>query len=336
MYSVCILINKSMYPYSYPSAQDLWTGCKRWLSAIRGAPENDDRVISELHSEAVIEQVWTCTWRPWSCELRGHNRATLEIHLEAVTSSPGHWDLGWRWILVLGAIRVSWGGLVIWRLRLHRSRLVYRLAACCRVCFVQGLNGCYVRNPISQCRIGIGLTSEPDSAEWLLIVRRFGAVVSYLRWQIRYHFPSSPIVTMYHPAFPIELDIKGGRLLFLWLRVEWLLAFNWFAVIAEVIAGFLLRGARLAVFGRRKAFVVSCAMASALPVRLSAFIDFLSYPRHWWLVGTAASTGLIGLARFSIASVVGSIGITGSVFRRSGDRWFKITFLITSYLWLRC
>ena len=39
---------------------------------------------SEIHYEAVIEQVCRCTWMPWSCELGGPNRASLEIHLEAV------------------------------------------------------------------------------------------------------------------------------------------------------------------------------------------------------------------------------------------------------------
>jgi len=50
--------------------------------------------------EAVIERVWRCTWRPWSCDfanalwrpwlsdfsdaLGGHDRASLETHLDAV------------------------------------------------------------------------------------------------------------------------------------------------------------------------------------------------------------------------------------------------------------
>jgi len=36
-------------------------------------------VNSEIHSEAVIERVWRCTWRPRSSELR----ESLEMHLEA-------------------------------------------------------------------------------------------------------------------------------------------------------------------------------------------------------------------------------------------------------------
>ena len=34
------------------------------------APEDDDRVNSEIHSEAMTEGVWRCTWRLRSCELR--------------------------------------------------------------------------------------------------------------------------------------------------------------------------------------------------------------------------------------------------------------------------
>jgi len=45
-------------------------------------------VNSEIHSEAVIERVWRCTWRPRLRELRdalgGHDRASLEMHFEAI------------------------------------------------------------------------------------------------------------------------------------------------------------------------------------------------------------------------------------------------------------
>jgi len=45
-------------------------------------------VTLEMHSEAVIERVWRCTWRPRSSELRdalgGRDRASLDMHLEAV------------------------------------------------------------------------------------------------------------------------------------------------------------------------------------------------------------------------------------------------------------
>jgi len=46
-------------------------------------------VNSEMRLEAVIEQVWRCTGRPRSSELRdalgGHDRSSLEMHWEAVT-----------------------------------------------------------------------------------------------------------------------------------------------------------------------------------------------------------------------------------------------------------
>jgi len=44
-------------------------------------------VNSEMHFKAVIERVWRCNWRPRFSELRatlgGHDRASLEMHLEA-------------------------------------------------------------------------------------------------------------------------------------------------------------------------------------------------------------------------------------------------------------
>jgi len=44
-------------------------------------------VSSEIHSEAVIEQVWRCNWIPKLGELRdvqgGRDRASLDLHLEA-------------------------------------------------------------------------------------------------------------------------------------------------------------------------------------------------------------------------------------------------------------
>jgi len=45
-------------------------------------------VNSEMHFEAVIERVWRWNWRPRSSELRaalrGRNRSSLEMYLEAV------------------------------------------------------------------------------------------------------------------------------------------------------------------------------------------------------------------------------------------------------------
>jgi hypothetical protein len=83
--------------YSHPSiyttislpsyTQYIWTGYRRCLSAVLGAPENDDQVNSEIHCAPVIERVWRCNWRSRLSELRdalgGHDQACLEMHLEA-------------------------------------------------------------------------------------------------------------------------------------------------------------------------------------------------------------------------------------------------------------
>jgi len=56
------------------------------MRAIRGAPENDDRVISDMHLEAVIERDWRCNWRSRLSQLRdalgGRDRASLETEIE--------------------------------------------------------------------------------------------------------------------------------------------------------------------------------------------------------------------------------------------------------------
>jgi len=87
-----LCINKSMYLYSYQIyPQYIWTGCRLCLRAIQGAPEDDDGANSEMHLEAVIKQVWSCTWRPRWSELRdvpgGRNWACLGMHLETITSA---------------------------------------------------------------------------------------------------------------------------------------------------------------------------------------------------------------------------------------------------------
>jgi hypothetical protein len=57
------------------------------VRASRGGLGNDDRVNSEIHSEAVIQRVWRCNWRLRLSELRdargGHDRVDLEMHLAA-------------------------------------------------------------------------------------------------------------------------------------------------------------------------------------------------------------------------------------------------------------
>jgi len=69
--------------------------CRRCLWTIRDSPENDDWLNSQIHSEAVIEQDWTCRCRAWSSKfahpLWGQNRASLKIHhLQNVIRSGSH------------------------------------------------------------------------------------------------------------------------------------------------------------------------------------------------------------------------------------------------------
>jgi len=68
-----------------------------WSSEFGYTLGNHDGVRLDKYLEAVIERVWRyslwgcdhmslgmCTCRPWSCELQGHNRASLEMHKEAM------------------------------------------------------------------------------------------------------------------------------------------------------------------------------------------------------------------------------------------------------------
>ena len=52
-------------------------GSSEWRDTCGG----QDRVNPGLHLEAVIERDWRCTSMPLSCELGGHNQASLEMHL---------------------------------------------------------------------------------------------------------------------------------------------------------------------------------------------------------------------------------------------------------------
>jgi hypothetical protein len=112
MYSVCILTYVSMYLYSYPSTHGIsgldagGTGVlfegrqkmtiertQKYTTRPRSSKFGDalgsqGQVNSEMHFEAVIEQVWRCNWRLRLSELRdglgGGDRASLEMHWEAV------------------------------------------------------------------------------------------------------------------------------------------------------------------------------------------------------------------------------------------------------------
>jgi len=53
--------------------------------------------------QVVIERVWRCIWRPRSNDCGGHNRASLETHLEAVIELV--WSCTWRpWSCALGRV----------------------------------------------------------------------------------------------------------------------------------------------------------------------------------------------------------------------------------------
>jgi len=103
-----LCIKVSIYLYSYPSTLGIsalasggaweqfqvhlkitiqWTeifDLGPWSIQFGDTLRDYDRVNLEMHSEIVIEQVRRCTWRPWLCELGDSNRATSEIHLQAV------------------------------------------------------------------------------------------------------------------------------------------------------------------------------------------------------------------------------------------------------------
>jgi len=79
------------------NTQYIWTGSTRWLGTIWYAPEDDDRVNSEIHSKAMLKQVWRCTsrWRlsELSDALGGRDRVSLGMHFEAMIE----WVWRWTW-----------------------------------------------------------------------------------------------------------------------------------------------------------------------------------------------------------------------------------------------
>jgi len=87
------LVFSSMYLYiniaTYLHVVYIWTGSARWSSAIQVAPEDANRVNSEILSQAVIGWVWRCNQRMRLSELReslgGRDWASSEMHIEAVT-----------------------------------------------------------------------------------------------------------------------------------------------------------------------------------------------------------------------------------------------------------
>jgi len=83
-------------------------GAWKWRSSeLRDILRGRDRASLEMHLEAAIERDWRCTWRPCLCELAGRNRASLKIHLEAMIERV--WRCIWRpWSSEIG--RVLGGG----------------------------------------------------------------------------------------------------------------------------------------------------------------------------------------------------------------------------------
>jgi len=58
-----------------------------YLPSSSSVTPHHDRLNIVMHSEAVIDPVWRCTWRRSSCTfgdtLGGSDRARLDMHLEA-------------------------------------------------------------------------------------------------------------------------------------------------------------------------------------------------------------------------------------------------------------
>jgi len=121
LYSVCILINVSMYLYNYQSTHGIsglaaagaWEQFggglettfewiqrytpRPWLSEFGDVVRERDWVNWKMHWEAVIERVWRCTWRPMLSELRdahgGCHQVNLQMHWEAVIERV--WKYPW-------------------------------------------------------------------------------------------------------------------------------------------------------------------------------------------------------------------------------------------------
>jgi hypothetical protein len=86
---LCIYVSMYLCIYIATNLHTIYLNGLQWcLRAIRGSHENDDQVNSEIHSEAVIQRLWTGTWRLRSSivgdTLTGHDRVNLEMHSEIV------------------------------------------------------------------------------------------------------------------------------------------------------------------------------------------------------------------------------------------------------------
>jgi len=192
-------------------------------------------------------------------------------------------------------VGVDWVSRVdsgISRYSLHYSQFVHWFAACCHVYLIQELQRWYASNPVSVCRIAIGSTSEPNLSELFLILRPCGSLVSNQTSQKRLCFICCPIRTAYFPAFPIELDLKWGGLVFLVLNTEWRLVLNLIVLIATVMVGVLVGWVWVDICETEVGLEVPTSTTSVLLVCVPAFVDFL-----WKLLGGCFILGIDTYAR---------------------------------------
>jgi len=160
MYSVWILINVSMYLYSYPSTHGisgLAAGCAweqfevrlkmiiEWTQRYTPRPWSRefgdarrgrnraglghtlggwDRASLEMRLKAVIERLWRYTRRMWWSEfgntLGGRNQASWKMHLQAVIERV--WRYTWRpWSSEIGWVLGGGRWTARWVLRLYSS-----------------------------------------------------------------------------------------------------------------------------------------------------------------------------------------------------------------------
>jgi len=107
-----------MYLYSYPSTHSIsglaaggpWEQfevrlkmtieltqrytARQWSSEFSDALGEGNLVYLEIHFEAIMEQVWRCTSRPWLCKLGIRNHVSLEMHLHVIIERS--WRYTWR------------------------------------------------------------------------------------------------------------------------------------------------------------------------------------------------------------------------------------------------
>jgi len=118
-----------MYLYSYQSTTQRYTP-RPWSSEFGDALGGHDRVSLEMHLEAEVEWTQRCTLRPWSSEFRdalgGRDRVNWELHLEAVMERV--WRCTWR--PRSSQLRAALGGRDRVRLEMHLEAEIDRVWRC--------------------------------------------------------------------------------------------------------------------------------------------------------------------------------------------------------------